>query len=233
LAPRILVVEDEPAIAENILYALETDGFEPVWKATGQEGLAAALEDGFDLVVLDVMLPDTDGFEVCRQLRKTSQIPVLFLTARAEEIDRVVGLEIGADDYVAKPFSPRELTARIKAILRRSARLTPSDDDPDQHSGTRTPFEIDQARQQILYRGRLLDLSRYEYRLLKILAERPGWVYSRDALMDKAWEDPAGSMERTVDTHIKSLRAKLREVDPDVEAIITRRGIGYCLKEDW
>jgi two-component system catabolic regulation response regulator CreB len=232
VAKRVLVVEDEPAIAETITYALETEGFAPVWKATGGEALAAAADGTFDLVVLDVMLPDVDGFEVCRELRRTSDVPVIFLTARAEEVDRVVGLELGGDDYVTKPFSPRELTARVKAVLRRSTRAEPGAD-ADAKTRPAVPFEVDEGRQVISYRGKALELSRYEYRILKILVARPGWVYTRDALMRMAWEDPSASMERTVDAHVKSLRAKLREVDPDVEAIVTRRGVGYSLRESW
>ncbi len=232
MTKRILVVEDEPAIADNVVYALETEGFEPIWKATGREGLEALSAGGFDLVILDVMLPDTDGFEVCRELRKNSNVPVIFLTARAEEVDRIVGLELGGDDYVTKPFSPRELAARVRAVLRRSGRGEAQSAEPPEGPAA-TPFEVDEGRQVISYRGRRLDLSRYEYRVLRILVSRPGWVYSRDALMRMAWEDPTASMERTVDAHIKSLRAKLRDVDPDVEAIVTRRGAGYSLRENW
>jgi two-component system catabolic regulation response regulator CreB len=229
---KILVVEDEPAIADNITYALATEGFEPTWCATGREGLAALAGGDFALAILDVMLPDTSGFEVCREIRRSSRLPVIFLTARAEEVDRVVGLEIGGDDYVVKPFSPRELVARVRAVLRRSGGEPPAAE-PAPPAAARTPFEVDEGRHSISYRGRALELSRYEYRILRILVARPGWVYSRARLMEMAWEEPGTSMERTVDAHIKSLRAKLREVEPEVEAIVTHRGVGYSLREDW
>jgi len=233
LRERILVVEDEPAIADNITYALSSEGFEAVWCGTGREGLAAAKSGGFALAILDVMLPDTSGFEVCREIRKSSHIPIIFLTARAEEVDRVVGLEIGGDDYVTKPFSPRELVARVRAVLRRSDRVKSPCDGGEPAPAAKTPFEIDDARHCASYCGQLLDLSRYEFRILRILVTRPGWVYSRDKLMRMAWEDPGTSMERTVDAHIKTLRAKLREVRPGIEAIVTHRGVGYSLREEW
>ncbi len=230
---RILVVEDEPAIADNITYALSTEGFDAVWCATGGEGLKAAEADGFSLAILDVMLPDMSGFDVCREIRRSSHLPIIFLTARAEEVDRVVGLEIGGDDYVTKPFSPRELVARVKAVLRRSDSPHRPPGEAPATPGKTTPFEIDEARHCASYGGQSLDLSRYEFRILRILVARPGWVYSRNRLMEMAWEDPGTSMERTVDAHIKTLRAKLREVRPDIEAIITHRGVGYSIREDW
>ena len=232
---RILVIEDEPAIAETITYALSTEGFEPVWKATGREGLAAIAAGGVDLVVLDVMLPDLGGFDVCRELRKTSSVPVIFLTARSAEVDRVVGLELGADDYVSKPFSPRELVARVKAVLRRSEEAPPAKPKPKsvRKTAKAPPFEVDAERCAIAYLGRTLALSRYEFKILRILVERPGWVYSREKLMDLVWADPGASMERTVDAHIKSIRAKLRAVRAEPDPIVTHRGLGYSLREDW
>jgi two-component system, OmpR family, catabolic regulation response regulator CreB len=230
---RILIVEDEPAIADNIVYALETEGFLTRWCATGGEGLAA-LAEPFDLAVLDVGLPDMGGFDLCREIRKRGELPILFLTARAGEIDRVVGLELGADDYVVKPFSPRELAARIKAILRRTAKPPAAAGDPrPAKDPSPPPFSVDAERCAIAYFGKRLDLSRYEYRLLAALIEKPGRVWSRERLMEKAWDGPEASLERTVDAHIKSLRAKLRQVDPGAEAIVTHRGMGYSLKEDW
>ena len=223
---RILIIEDEPAIADNIVYALETEGFRCRWCATGREGLEA-LSESFDLAVLDVGLPDIGGFDLCREIRKRRDLPILFLTARAGEIDRVVGLELGADDYVVKPFSPRELAARIKAILRRTAK------GPEAPAPEALPFQHDAERCAIAYFGKRLDLSRYEYRLLLALIEKPGRVWSREQLMEKAWDEPEASLDRTVDAHIKSVRAKLRLVRPEVEAITTHRGLGYSLKEDW
>jgi len=229
MAQHILVAEDEPAIADTITYALTTEGFEVVWCSTGGELLSTLEKQAADLIVLDVGLPDGNGFEFCKEIRKTSDVPVIFLTARNSEVDRVVGLEIGADDYVAKPFSPRELAARVKAVLRRR----PAVQGPTGVSQNESPFRIDHARMKIWYYGVLLDLSRYEYRILEVLARRPGQVYSRDKLMEMAWESPDFSMDRTVDTHIKTLRAKLRAVREELDPIQTHRGIGYSLRESW
>ena len=223
IAPRILVVEDEPSIRDAVQYAIESDGCEVTCTGTGGDALARLAAGEFDLVVLDVGLPDINGFDVCRRLRERHAVPVLFLTARSDEIDRVVGLEIGGDDYVTKPFSPRELAARVRAILRRTK------------NGISAPhvesiFEIDTTRIVIRYHATPLDLSRYEYRLLAALIAKPGRVFSRAQLMDAAWEEPEASMERTVDTHIKSLRAKLHTVRPDGDPIRTHRGFGYSLE---
>jgi len=227
----VLVVEDEPSIAENIEYSLETDGFTVTIAGTGNDGLEIFRERPPDFIVLDVGLPDISGFDVCREIRKTSQVPVLFLTARESEIDRVVGLEIGADDYVVKPFSPRELSARVRAILRRTSASAGSADDapPVIETGS---LRIDTGRMQASIEGNQVPLSRYEFGLLKVFAEHPGRVYTRDQLMDLVWDEPEASLDRTVDAHIKSLRAKLREVSPDLDAIVTHRGIGYSLRED-
>jgi two-component system catabolic regulation response regulator CreB len=228
MKPRILVVEDEPAIADTIVYALATDDFEPHWCATGADALAAARQHPAALAVLDVGLPDMNGFELFKRLQQLApSLPVIFLTARSSEIDRVVGLELGADDYIGKPFSPRELVARVRTVLRRSQRAAPV-------AVTSAPasFAVDDEKKTIRFRGRTLDLSRTEYRLLKVLIERPGRVYSRDELMQRAWDDPASAFDRTVDAHIKALRAKLREVDETADPISTHRGMGYSLRED-
>jgi two-component system catabolic regulation response regulator CreB len=232
--PRILIVEDEPSIADTIQFPLETDGCVTECCGTGGEAIELLEKERFDLVVLDVGLPDMTGFEVCHRIRATSNVPILFLTARSEEIDRVVGLEIGGDDYVSKPFRPRELSARIRAILRRvslpdqSNRLPPATDDTNRGRA----LSIDQQRKVVRYFGERLTLSRYEFRLLEILASAPGRVYSRSQLMEAAWEEPEASMERTVDAHIKSLRSKLRQVRPEIDAIQTHRGFGYSLLEE-
>ena len=223
---KILVVEDEPSIADNIIYALKTEGFAPTWCQTGGDGLRAFGEQTFALVILDVGLPDMNGFELCKKLRAGSFVPIIFVTARKDEIDRVVGLEIGADDYVVKPFAPRELTARVKAILRRS----------ESQGGAPLPqaaklFSIDDERCEIRYYGSPLQLSRYEFRLLKVLIQKPGRVYSRDQLMELAWEEPDTALDRTVDAHIKTLRAKLRAIREDEDPIRTHRGLGYSLKD--
>ena len=232
--PRILVVEDEPAIADTLVYALKTEGFDPQWCTTGRDALAALSASLFKLVVLDVGLPDGSGFDVCKQIRARSTVPVLFLTARNTELDRVLGLELGGDDYLTKPFSPRELTARVKAILRRT-NGGPAPGEKSQPLGdaaelVRGDFTVDSERCSIAYRGVALELTRYEYRVLKVLVSSPGRVFSRDQLMSAAWEDPGASLDRTVDAHIKTLRAKLRVIAPDRDPIQTHRGLGYSLR---
>lgn len=241
-ARRILIIEDEPAIADTLIYALKTEGFAPEWCATGRAGLVALgarAEQPFSLVVLDVGLPDGTGFEICKKIRAQSSVPVIFLTARNAEIDRVLGLELGGDDYLVKPFSPRELTARIKAILRRVpgsadsvAPLPPKTAASPAPARSASEFVVDDARCAISYRRVALDLTRYEFRLLRALVSQPGRVFSRDQLMSAAWEDPGASLDRTVDAHIKTLRAKLRAVAPGAEdPIQTHRGLGYSLRE--
>jgi two-component system catabolic regulation response regulator CreB len=227
VSQKILVVEDEPGIADNIKYALSTEGFDVVWCSTGEEAMTILEDDGISLIVLDIGLPDRNGFDLCRDIRKTSGLPIIFLTARADEIDRVVGLEIGGDDYMVKPFSPRELAARVKAVLRRAPEVQRS----SSTDVVSSPFHVDKKRKRVSYFGKPLDLSRYEYKILEVLIGRPGWVFSRDQLMDLVWEEPEASMDRTVDTHIKTLRSKLKEVKPKQDPIKTHRGLGYSLKE--
>ncbi|GAB3374597.1 two-component system response regulator CreB [Lysobacter rhizosphaerae] len=221
--PRILLVEDEPAIAQTVLYALRTEGFEARHCLTGGEAMRAVREQGFDLALLDVGLPDIGGFALCRELRRQRDLPVIFLTAHDAEAERILGLEIGADDYVTKPFSPRELVARVRVVLRRG------------HGGnafgvSASGFEHDADGHRIRYQGRLLDLTRYEYGLLAALLQRPGAVLSRAQLMDRVWGDALDSGDRTIDTHIKTLRAKLRTVAPEADPIRTHRGLGYSLE---
>jgi two-component system catabolic regulation response regulator CreB len=235
--PRILVVEDEPAIADTIVYALSTDGFAPVWHGTASAALqAVGAGPAFALAILDVGLPDLNGFELFKRLSAAAPgLPVIFLTARSGEIDRVVGLELGADDYVAKPFSPRELVARVRTILRRVQRMAapvvPVVPLVPVVPAAAGRFEVDDERKLIRYRGKTLALSRTEYRLLKVLVERPGRVFSREELMQRAWDDPAAAFDRTVDAHVKLVRAKLREIAPDDDPIVTHRGLGYALKD--
>jgi two-component system catabolic regulation response regulator CreB len=240
--PPILIVEDEPAIADTLLYALRTEGFAPEWCATGRAGLAALGRKAFALIVLDVGLPDGSGFDVCKEIRARSAVPVLFLTARNTELDRVLGLELGGDDYLVKPFSPRELTARVKAILRRTngnglagaapaaAPAASSAGAPAAARGATPELGVDEERCTIVFRGVALELTRYEYRLLKTLAAKPGRVFSREQLMAAAWEDPGASLDRTVDAHIKTVRAKLRAIAPETDPIQTHRGLGYSLR---
>lgn len=253
---KILLVEDEPAIAENVVYALQSDGHlvEVVSTiADARARLGRLLEPGimesrsvqsdensaaFDLLIFDVGLPDGTGFDLIKELRQHSNIPVIFLTARGSEIDRVVGLEIGADDYITKPFSPRELAARVKSILRRTDGSTSSNpaqtgvEKPANESQSRpSPFVVDELRFQISFYGVAIELTRYEYRLLLVLVRAPGRVFSREQLMNRAWEEPDMSLERTIDAHIKSIRAKLRKVNAESDPIVTHRGFGYSLRE--
>lgn len=248
--PRILLVEDESGIADTLQYVLSTDGFAPVWCSTAADALAQFAADPPALAVLDVGLPDLNGFELFRRLQALPGghlVPMIFLTARSDEIDRVVGLELGADDYIAKPFSPRELVARVRTILRRSARpvgspvaVTPiapapaTPPTPPQPAPASAPaiWQLDEERHLIRYHGRALDLSRYEYGVLRLLVQRPGKVYTRDELLLKVWGDDNASFDRTVDAHIKTLRAKLKAVAPDHDPIRTLRGTGYALNED-
>lgn len=223
---KVLIVEDEPAIADTLQYALETEGFVPVLTPTGHEALAQIDADGIDLIILDIGLPDINGIELCKLIRQKSSVPIIFLTARNDEVDRVVGLEIGGDDYVVKPFSPRELTARIKAVLRRTQANSPS------AAASVAVWQVNNAKRRISYFGCVLDLSRTEFELLNTFIRRPGRVFTRDQLMASVWDEPEASMDRTVDAHIKNLRAKLKAVKPDLDPIVTHRGTGYALRED-
>jgi two-component system, OmpR family, catabolic regulation response regulator CreB len=223
---KILLIEDERPIAENIEFCLKESGFLVQWASNCHEGMRAFQKESPSLIILDVGLPDGNGYSLCKDIRKTSQVPILFLTARADEIDRIVGLELGADDYMAKPFSPRELCLRVQALLKRQQ-------SPGQNLKT---FQVDEDKGRITYRGKILDLSRYEYRILLVLIKRPGMIFSREKLMSMVWESPESSFERTIDTHIKSLRAKLKQADSNEQGIETpietHRGLGYSLKEN-
>jgi two-component system catabolic regulation response regulator CreB len=216
--PGILIVEDEIAIAETLLFALQGEGFSARRVSLAQEALAVLQTAPIDLVILDVGLPDMSGFECCKALRRFSAVPVMFLTARAEEVDRVVGLEIGADDYVVKPFSPREVVARVRAILKRAGPAAA------RASGE---FEVDLARLSIRYLGQPLKLTALEFRLLQQFAGAPERVFSREELLAAVGAATDAGYERNVDTHIKALRAKLREISPGAEPILTHRGFGY------
>jgi len=236
--PRILIAEDESGIADTLQYVLRTDGFVPVWCPTAEEAIAQFTAEPPALAILDVGLPDMNGFELFKRLQKLpagAEVPMLFLTARSDEIDRVVGLELGADDYIAKPFSPRELVARVRSILRRSGRTGqgPATATPAAASTPPSmPFALDVDRMQIRYYGRPLELSRYEYGLLRLMVQRPGRVFTRDELLSLIWDEASDSFDRTVDAHIKTLRAKLKAVAPEVEPIRTLRGTGYALNEE-
>lgn len=225
MSPHIVIVEDEPAIADAIQYALETDGCCTLHLACGRPLLSLLPVERIDLVILDIGLPDIGGFELCREIRRLSNVPIIFLTARADEVDRVVGLELGGDDYVTKPFSPRELSARVKAVLRRTGMREEMDVE------TQSILTLFEAKRQFRFQGEPLALSRYEYEILRLLARRPGQVFTRQQIMEQVWEEPEASMDRTVDAHIRNLRAKLKAVDPERDLIVTHRGVGYSLQE--
>lgn len=214
--PHILIVEDEAAIADTLIFALQGEGFTTTWLSLGQEALVHQRQTPAELIILDIGLPDISGFETCKQLRRFTEVPVMFLSARDAEIDRVVGLEIGADDYVVKPFSPREVAARVRAILKRvGPGVAPA------------VFQVDLERMQITYRGQPLSLTRHEFRLLQSLLEQPERVFSREQLLDAVGVPADAGYERNIDSHIKSLRSKLRSVAADAEPIQTHRGLGY------
>jgi two-component system, OmpR family, catabolic regulation response regulator CreB len=221
---RILIIEDEPAISDNIQFVLQSEGLETIRVATGLAASPILDEDIIDLIILDIGLPDINGIDLLKEIRRTRATPVILLTARTAEIDRVLGLEIGADDYVAKPFSPRELAARVKAVLRRCQAAV--------GKPTEEAFAVNTSKRAIAFFGKALELSKYEYEILRRFIERKGHVFSRDQLMNMVWEQPETSLDRTVDAHIKNIRAKLRAVRPDLDPIVTHRGSGYSLRDD-
>jgi DNA-binding response OmpR family regulator len=232
----ILVVDDEPAIVTVVRDRLEREGFAVRAAASGEEALAHVDTDAPDLIVLDVMLPGIDGFEVLRRLRGAGhKVPVVVLTARDEDVDKIVGLELGADDYLVKPFNPRELSARIRAVLRRQAELkalearvqaTLEDDEPQEG------LCFDHARRRAWFRGQLLELRPREYDLLHFLAQHRGQVFTRDALLSHVWGQDCYIDQRTVDVHVRRLRGKLAAIAPDDAVILTEWGVGYRLAED-
>ncbi len=223
---RILVVEDEPKMAALLLDYLRAAGHEPHWLDDGRAVVPHVREHAPDLVLLDVMLPGRDGLEVCRELRGFSDVPIVMLTARVEEADRLAGLECGADDYICKtPFSPREIVARVKAILRRS-RLMPAQAPA---LASEPVLRIDVESYRAYFHGALLDLTPVEFRLLRTLASAPGHVFSRDVLLTKLHHDHRAVTDRAVDSHIKNLRRKLAQVDADCDPIRAVYGVGFRL----
>jgi DNA-binding response OmpR family regulator len=223
---RILVVEDDPRIGDVLEYALKADGYSVRTTQRGREAVELCRKNPPELIVLDVGLPDIDGFEVCRQIRKFSDVPVIFLTSRGDEINRVVGLEIGGDDYVVKPFSTRELLARIKAIRRRKNPGT-VEAEGSANSLRYGPIEIDAEKFRVRCEGEGVPLTRQEFKLLELLVRHPGRVFTRDQVLDQAWGDGCFVADRTIDVHIKTLRKKFGDFD----FIETVRGVGYRAKE--
>ncbi|WDE98661.1 two-component system response regulator CreB [Lentisphaera profundi] len=225
--PKILIVEDEPSIADNIRIALDLEGFENLWAPTLAQAHEFLVDEAPALIILDIGLPDGSGFDFCRELRTTQNIPVIMLTARSDEIDRIVGLELGADDYVTKPFSPRELAARVKSVLRR----TQNSFEVKTECSHSSKLHINSQTFAASYGDFKLKLSAHEFHLIEALAEHPGRIFSRQQLLERAWQDPNSAMERTVDAHVKSLRAKLKKtIGKDL--IVTHRGFGYSLEDN-
>jgi DNA-binding response OmpR family regulator len=226
---RILLVDDEQPIQKLLSFPLEKEGYEVVPALDGQEALQRFESERFDLVVLDIMLPKMDGLEVCRRMRAKSSVPIIMLTAKAEEIDKVLGLEIGADDYITKPFSMREFRSRVRAALRRAemSRLDGGDEPLD-----RGALHIDMAKRTTELNGEPVQLTYVEFEILSVLARHPGRVYTRDMLLDRIWGDSAYRDQRTIDVHIRHLREKL-EQDPRIpEYLLTVRGVGYRFKDE-
>jgi DNA-binding response OmpR family regulator len=227
--PRILLVDDEQSIQTLLSFPLRKDGYEVVQATDGREALARFGETTFDLVVLDVMLPRIDGLEVCRRMRARSSVPIIMLTAKAEEIDKVLGLELGADDYITKPFSLREFRSRVKAALRRAgmARREPSDEAPlEVHE-----LRIDPAKRAVDVRGTPVQTTYVEFEILLALATSPGRVWTRDMLLTRIWGDSAYRDPRTIDVHIRHLREKLESDAKDPEYLFTVRGVGYRFRD--
>jgi DNA-binding response OmpR family regulator len=223
---RVLIVDDEPAIRESLAFALKRDGFAIAEAATLKEARAAAADA--DLIILDLVLPDGNGLEFLRALRSQSDIPVIVLTSRDEETDRVVGLEMGADDYVLKPFSPREVAARVRAVLRRAAKSAQPEEETALESGS---VSADPRTRKAAVAGRELALSRTEFNLLAAFLRSPGRVFERSQLLDAVWGSDVVVGDRTVDVHIKALRRKIEEAGGDPRVLETVRGVGYRLKD--
>lgn len=228
--PQILIIEDEVDFRESLASLLRLDSYRCEGVSSGREGLHEIRAGRADLVLLDVGLPDCNGFALFHEIRETSTIPVIFLTARGEVVDRVTGIELGADDYVPKPFDYRELLARVRATLRRHARDPGPEDIP---LAGPTPFLHEPEKRRIRISDQVLDLTPFEYGVLRTLLERPGHVYTRDFLMESLWNEPFTPSDRSIDQHIKTLRRKLREVLGDVPVILTHRNAGYALRDDW
>ncbi|MFW0860590.1 MAG: response regulator [Dethiobacter sp.] len=227
---RILVVDDEKTIVKGLKFSLEKEGYEVLAAYDGAEALSLFKKENPDLIVLDLMLPEVDGFEVCRRIRKGSEVPIIMLTARGEDIDKILGLELGADDYVTKPFNPRELTARIKAILRRSQ--IPSGKDQTGMQVIRLQdLQIDLFQRKVRIRDKEVDLTSKEFALLSLLASHPGRVFSREKLLEHVWGYDYYGDVRTVDVHIRHMREKIEPDPATPQLILTVWGAGYKFRE--
>jgi DNA-binding response OmpR family regulator len=229
--PRILLVDDEQSILTLLSYPLSKDGYDVVPASDGHEALERFEEDEFDLVVLDVMMPRLDGLEVCRRLRARSAVPIIMLTAKAEEIDKVLGLELGADDYITKPFSMREFRSRVKAALRRTALSAPLAPNGDADALEVDDLRIDFSKRSVQVRGRYIRMTYVEFEILSAMARQAGRVFSRDMLLACLWGDSAYRDPRTIDVHIRHLREKLERDAKKPDYLFTVRGAGYRFRE--
>jgi len=229
-ASRILLVDDEQSVQKLLAYPLRKDGYEVVSAFDGQDALDKLREGGYDLVVLDLTLPKVDGFEVCRQVRATSSVPIIMLTARIEEVDKVLGLELGADDYITKPFSVREFRSRVKAVLRRSHQSR-SVEEHAQEPLEDGELRIDFDKRAVAVNGEPVRLTYVEFEILATLARNPGRVYSRSTLLERVWGDSAYRDPRTIDVHIRHLREKLENDAKHPELVCTVRGVGYRFRD--
>jgi DNA-binding response OmpR family regulator len=226
---RILLVDDEQSVQKLLSYPLRKEGYEVVPAMDGQEALDRCRGQSFDLIVLDVMLPKIDGFDVCRQIRAQSSVPIIMLTAKAEEFDKVLGLELGADDYITKPFSMREFRSRVKAVLRRADLR--SNGDRSEEPLEERDVRIDFGKRQVEVRGDQVKLTYVEFEILAILARSPGRVFSRTMLLERLWGDAAYRDPRTIDVHIRHLREKIERDAKEPELIFTVRGVGYHFRD--
>jgi two-component system, OmpR family, response regulator len=228
-APRILLVDDELSVQKLLAYPLRKEGYDVIPALDGREALERLRDDNFDLVVLDVMLPRMDGFDVCRAIRSRSTVPIIMLTAKTEETDKVLGLELGADDYITKPFSVREFRSRVKAVLRRAALAQPEAqfEEPIDTGDLRIDFE----KRSVVVRGESVRLTYVEFEILAALARAPGRVFSRTMLLERVWGDASYRDPRTIDVHIRHLREKLEEEPKTPELILTVRGVGYRFRD--
>ncbi|MEP6977805.1 MAG: response regulator transcription factor [Thermoleophilia bacterium] len=225
----ILLVDDEESVQKLLAYPLEREGFRVVQARDGQEALERFAAERIDLVVLDLMLPKLDGLEVCKQLRATSTVPIIMLTARDDELDKVLGLELGADDYITKPFSIREFRSRVRALLRRAS--IPREGDTEDELIERDGLRIDAARRTVELNGRAIRLTYVEFELLRALAAHPGRVYSRKMLLEALWGGSDYREPRTIDVHVRHLREKLEPDPREPEFILTVRGVGYRFRD--
>jgi DNA-binding response OmpR family regulator len=228
-APRILLVDDELSVQKLLTYPLRKEGYDVIPALDGREALDRLREDNFDLVVLDVMLPRMDGFDVCRAIRSRSTVPIIMLTAKTEEGDKVQGLELGADDYITKPFSIREFSSRVKAVLRRAsfAEVEEQFEEPIDTGDLQIDFE----KRSVVVRGEQAQLTYVEFEILAALARAPGRVFSRTMLLERVWGDAAYRDPRTIDVHIRHLREKLEAEPKTPELILTVRGVGYRFRD--